>query len=326
VHPVVPVPPLFSSCVRVLASAHEQSPSRRRRQLCSTLYDRYRTSAIQRLIADEWVLGGAKEIGVSVGDGEVRRLLEQIVSRRFPAAAKFHEYLRSTGQNLSGLLFNFQSEIAAERIRTHLNESVPKVTGAVVAQYYAAHKQHFAIKEERDLGFIKAKTRASALRAKRELLSGVTFAKAAAAVGVEQPVFTSEGLVHGLQSGILEENSLNRAIFRAPLHVVSGPVRLRLHPGVHFRYSRDIENIDGYYVFEIMAIRPPHFEPLLKVKGKLEASLPRTLEKQAVAEYVVPWRKRWISRTDCAQLFVVRKCRQFTPRGGEQAEDPYTLD
>ncbi len=330
---VLPVPPAFSGCIarlEVLPATPVVGGGRASRaQLkvdCEEAYKALLSRVLGRLISAEWVIGGAGELDIVAGDAEVRKSLQASLDEQFSSQAAFERFLRESGENVPDLLFAEREFILGNGIRAAVNARIGPVTPARVVGYYRENLSQFAVAEQRDLGFIRTKSAGLAGRVERELRSGVSFASVARRFAGEQPVYADDGLLAGLEPHVFAEQALNDAIFGARAHVVSGPVRLDLRPGFDFRSERDIENIDGYYVFEVQSIKPAYVRPFAQVRAMIAKQLPVILEKRAIAKFIASWRRRWAAKTDCSPGFVIRKCRQYKPTPGEIPEDAYTLN
>ncbi len=330
---IIPVPPDFTACISRLAEYDRKSgnsaaatATAQLKKTCAALYEKLLKNSLEPLISGYWVIGGAAEDGLVVSDQSTKQLFSRAAQKQFRSAAKFRSFLAATGQNVPNLLFDEKVEILAGAIREKVYQALPPVTAASVARYYDENKPQFAVNEQRDLGILHTKNAATANQIKRELQAGVSFASIAKRLGKEQPVYTREGLLPGLEPHAFAEKSLNDAIFSAKGHVVSGPIRVDLLPGFHYRTLADIRNINGYYIFEVEKIDPAHQETLAQVKATITQELPRILQRQAIAAYIKGWRARWRAKTDCSAGYVVRKCRQFKPSPTELPEDAYTVN
>lgn len=279
------------------------------------------------LISGQWVIGEAAQEGVEPTEAQVRQRFEHLKAVQFGTEAKFQAFLSQTGENVPDLLFAIKEQLAARKVFDKIHSAVGRVTPATISRYYSQNKALYAVSEKRDLGLIHTKTAAEAAQVKRELGSGVSFASVAKRLAKQQPIYTSKGLLTGLRPHIYAQKVLNDAIFSARPHVVSGPVSVHLTHGVYLHDPRDIQNVNGYYVFELFKVEPANQQTLAQVKATIAKQLPTTLYKQAVAAFVKKWRARWIANTDCHAGYVIRKCRQFKhPERGEEREDGYTLN
>jgi foldase protein PrsA len=333
-YPGVPLdPPGFNGCVAGLV-AHPVKlpegvarPSRvQMRGECASTYATLRERVLHLLISFAWVTGGAAELGLHVTDQELQQKLEKAYGGNYSSEAAMEKALASTGETVSDVLFNLKYEVLSEMIRHKITVAVGPITKARVAQYYKENTAQFVLPEQRDLGLIHTRSKAVAERVRRELAHGVAFATVAKSLAPEQSRYVHEGLVVGLESGVYQQKALNDAIFSAKPHVVSGPVRVNLVHVTKFLAAADIQNIDGYYVFEIEAVRPAKEKPLAQVQAELAQVLPKQLPKQALVKYVKGWRARWLPRTDCQPGYIVRKCRQYKLVATELPEDEYTLN
>jgi foldase protein PrsA len=334
--PLVPEPPAYQSCITQLAartagfgtsSSKQSSPGGLKAQ-CAHLYEEFRKNVLSELISAEWVIVGAAERGLKVSDNEVRQRFGSLRKAQFPSEQKFREFLTGSGETISDLLFNTKMQLLSEKIRQKIKESVPPVTPAALASYYSANKAKYAVPDERDIGLIRTKHPAAAIQAKREGESGVSFTAIAQRRAHEQTLFTASGLLTAIKRVLPHEKALNDAIFSTKLNAVGGPIRLSLFPGYHRHFHQnpnDINNIDGYYLFKVLAIRPAHTETLTHVTPRLKKELPDLINKKALVAWIAAWRARLRPKTDCSPAYVVRKCRQYAAAKGEAPEDPYTL-
>jgi foldase protein PrsA len=279
-----------------------------------------------KLIAAEWVIGEARAKGLAPSERQVKQNFEQIMAKQFGTQAKFQAYLSLRGETVPDLLLKLQEQMAINVLFEKLRSSAEQAPPAVLARYYAQNKAQYVISEKRDMGMIRTKTASEAMRVRRELASGVSFASIAKRLKPQQPRYTVQGLLNGLKPHIYAEKELNDAIFSAKLHVPS-TVKVAVSRGLHFRRPRDIQNIDGYYVFELTKIAPAHQQTFAQVKATLTQQLPYIRYKKARAAFVKSWRERWKAKTSCRPGYVSQKCRQFThPLPGEQPQDLYTLN
>ncbi len=326
---IVPDAPGFTGCVAHFAAFYAKAGGSRPsvgvlRERCAALWARLLRADLRRLIAREWVLGGARELGVGVSVGEVRRGLENDLVRQFGSEAKFQKFLAESGENMPDLLFGEEYRLLSDKIREKIEPA--SVSEAQVARDYSENKRQYFVAEKRDLGLIETKSAAAARRVKRELESGVAFASIAKRRAGEQPPYTRGGLLLGLEPHAFAERSLNGAIFRAGPHVVEGPVRVLEPAGWKGRSLQDIHAIDGYYVFRVQSVSRAYQQPLVRVRATIAQLLLLAMDRRAIAAYIKPWRERWLAKTDCSPGFVIRKCRQYQPLAGEEPEDAYTLD
>jgi PPIC-type PPIASE domain len=326
---VVPVPPAYTACVArlaVAASVAGDSPGRLLNR-CKQRYHTLLTRVLGSLITSERVIAQAAKEGVGPTEHQIHQRLEQLKAVQFGSEAAFKAFLAKSGENVPDLLFTIEAQLANEAVFNKLRARTEHPTPGAVARYYSKHKHRFFVPEQRDLGIVRTKSSVVAHRIRRELEAGASFETVAKRLPNVQAVGVTHGLLTGLKPHVYAERNLNDAIFSAARHELVGPLKVSIFPvGTRFHKPRgDIQDVDGYYIFEVFKIRPAHTRSLAEVKADLTQNLPRVFFHEAVAAYTRRYRANWKSLTDCKVGYVVRKCRQFRPKSGEPAEDPYTL-
>jgi hypothetical protein len=332
-----PVPPDYTVCVSRLSAVAKPvngvSPSAEAlRARCREDYRVVVRKVMAPLISGQWVLGEAAAEGVAPTEAQVKARFETLHRRQFGTEARFQAYLRSTGENVSDIMFSLEEQMAAQSIFDRVHAPVSSaVSDAMVARYYQEHQSLFELNEKRDLGLIRTLSAAKAAAVKRELESGVSFAAVARKYAKEQPVYTfGRGLIFALKPHVFGEPALNDAIFTARQGVVGGPVHLHITRGLNSpepNVVRKVQRVNGYYVFRVNKITLASHKTLAQAKATIARQLPTILSKQAVAAFVRGWRERWIAKTTCQGEYVVRGCREFIrPEPGERALDLYTLN
>ena len=316
-NPVIPVPPDFTGCVARLKASPEGSASGGGgvpsvavlRSRCSARYAALETTALGGLILDDWLIGGAAEEGVSVSARQVRQRLESL-QRIGHNQALLARNLAAQGRTMADHVHEIRIEMLAEGIRKAIARKTSHLSRAQIVGYYDQHKQAFGVPQRRDFHIVGAASEAEAEHAKREIASGKSFATVVKKLPSEaQPIYSMDGLVVGYESGEYHQIPLNRAIFAASPHVLSGPV------GVS----------GGYYVFEVTRVHAAQQKSLAQSQAAIEKTLPTELFNAALTAFISAWRARSISTTDCQKGYVVAKCRQYTPPPGAPSESPYVL-
>jgi parvulin-like peptidyl-prolyl isomerase len=310
------VPPRFTACVahlkqqsaRIHAAGIPTLSDAELRKSCAAHRQEQREEVLDRLIADDWVIGGARELGVGVSSQAVAADLASLKRRSFPAAGQFQAYLAKSGQTVADLLLAERVELDNQAIRAAIADKVHPLTQARLALYYKQNKKQYLVPETRDLEIVGTITRTQAQAARREIASGKSFASVSKERTATHPFQSKDGVVLGLMSGTYKEASLNNAIFTARPGVLSGVVK----------------TVIGYYVFRVTRIHPAHQETLAQVAQRIRQDLPLELQRQALVEYIKDWRAKWIAKTDCSAGYVVPRCSQS--KATRTAEDAYTLN
>ncbi|MFI5091171.1 MAG: peptidyl-prolyl cis-trans isomerase [Terriglobales bacterium] len=312
-----PVPPDFTACVKHLkAAAAPSAPSSSKpsvaelKSKCRQQYRRLQKPALDPLISNQWVIGGAAEEGVHVSEQELQQQLKKAEAGK--SQAQVARELAISGRTVADFVLETKVQLLGEGIRHVLMRKTEHVTRAQLASYYNEHKSLYGTPKRRDLEIARLGSQAQAQKVKREIASGKTFASVVSKLPLPQPIYSRDGLVSGYEPHAYSQAPLDHAIFAAKPNTLSGPVHISL----------------GYYVFEVKRVIPPVQRTLAQVQASIRPQLPMILYKQALLEFVKAWRERWRARTDCQAGYVVAKCRQSRASGAGalEKEDPYTLD
>ncbi len=299
--PAVPVPPDFKACIAQLkattpkpASGQPAATDAQFKAQCQQEYNGLRDQVLQFLISSDWVLGEAKDQGISVSDSAVQKQFNTIKAQQFPKAADFQKFLTQSGQTVSDLLLRVKLDLLSTKLRDKVTKGKSTVTNAQISQYYNQNKDRFAQPERRDLRIILTKTAAQADAAKAQIQKGAAFATVAKKVSVDQATKAQGGALVGVSRG-QEEKALDDAIFSAKLHTLSGPVKTQF----------------GYYIFEVQKVTPSSQQTLAQASPTIKQQLLATQQQTALDSFVKSFQKKWTARTDCRSGYVVMDCKQY---------------
>jgi hypothetical protein len=92
------------------------------------------------LVSSDWVIGEARDLGVSVSAAKVNKEFDDIRRTQFRKRGEFEAFLRKSGQTVADLLFRVELNLLSERIQKH-----------VVAGHRSAASQRRALSQ-----FVKA--------------------------------------------------------------------------------------------------------------------------------------------------------------------------
>jgi foldase protein PrsA len=298
-HPVVPVPPNYTTCISHLASnaAKDKTtvPSNATlKTQCAAQYKSLSKEVLGFLISSEWVLGEANALGVKVSDEEVHKQFQTIKSTQFPTAAEFEKFVSKSGQTVSDLLLRVKLNMLSQKIQQKIVKDAANVTEHEVEKYYNENKSKYGTPEKRSVQIILTKTEAEALAAKKEIESGASFASVAKAKSNDPVSKANGGLLPEVVKG-QEEKALDEAIFTASVDKLGGPVKTPF----------------GYYIYVVKTIKPASQESLDKVKSTVKQTLVSTREQAALTKFVKEFKKNWTAKTDCQPEYVVPDCKQY---------------
>jgi parvulin-like peptidyl-prolyl isomerase len=89
--------------------AHREAPHESAKQ--------HRTTVMQALISDLWILGEAQERGIRVSDKQVARELQRERRAAFPSQRSFKRFLRQTGQTVADLEFKTRIDLLTGKLQ-----------------------------------------------------------------------------------------------------------------------------------------------------------------------------------------------------------------
>jgi parvulin-like peptidyl-prolyl isomerase len=267
-----------------------------------------RRQALSYLISSYWMIEGAREVSRGVSAQQADAKLALASRRLFKSVAAFQQSLKETGKTTTDARFELQAGQSSENLRAYILERAPHVTAAQVAARFSRNARRYEVPESRDLNIVRVGTQAEALKVRREIKNGRSFASIARGKP-GQPVYSHDGHVEGLIPGAYAEPKLSDAIFAAKPRALSQPVAISL----------------GIYVFEVKRTHPPRRRTLSEVHQKIEQELAPKLRTTAVDRFVSAWRNTWKSRTHCRPGFVVVNCSESSAPLTHAAEGPYAL-
>src|SRR3954467_11984408 len=143
----IPDPPDFKACI---AAKQKSAPAPAKgqpapttaqyKQQCQTDYNGLRDQVLQFLISAQWIIGEAKDQGVSVTDAEVNKQFETTKQQSFPKEADFQKFLKSSGMSLDDLKFRVRVQALSDKLRTKVTKGKDTVTPTQISAYYNKNK------------------------------------------------------------------------------------------------------------------------------------------------------------------------------------------
>ena len=323
----LPDAPGYAQCVarlRRLSAGSRTPPAERTeaklRQNCERVYQQRLQQALGTVIRDRWLAGEATELGITVTPAEVRREV-QASKKPFKSEAEFQEYIQRAGETLADVRAQAKVNRLTAAIFSRIEAKEHFPGEAAVAAYYVAHPRRFAIPAGRDVRIVRAATAASSASVGKELRGGESFAAVARQLSaIGQPIGARHGEVQDLKPGVFEEPKLNDAIFHARLHRLYGPLQLT---AIHQTIAPETNT--GFFFFEVLRTTPAGRLPFDRIKTELRAQLVREQKEKTLPRFILAYRRRWKSRTDCRPGYVVMGCRQYKGSKAQEEVDPYTL-
>jgi foldase protein PrsA len=297
-NPAIPKPPEFTECIAAKkktavkpAKGQPKPTDATYKKQCEQEYTTLRDQTMQFLISSAWIEGESKDRGVKLSDAQVKKDFDKQRLVSFPKDKDYLAFLKSSGNVQEDLLYRVKIQGLSEKLRTKVLEGTDKVTDAQIANYYNKNKIRFAVPEQRDLRIILTKTEAQAKKAKAAIDGGQSFSSVAKKYSIDQATKVDGGELTGVPKG-QQEKSLDAATFKAPLNKVTGPVKTQF----------------GYYVFEVMKVKPSKQQPLASSKASIKQLLISQKQQTALDKFVKDFQKKWKDRTECQKGYETADC------------------
>jgi hypothetical protein len=242
-----------------------------------------RWQAFEQLVHFTWLEAEAVERGLALSDEVVQRELLGTWRDAFPDGGAFQPFLHETGQTAADFERRVRQDLLSEAIRENVMAGVAaSVTDAMVEDFIAEHGLE-QVPERRDVRLVLTERNATALTAKRELLSGTSWESVVARYSIDESTRHRAGERLRVARGKLEPR-LARAIFRAPCGEIKGPVRTR----------------SGFWVFSVERIEPAHPRSQAASRRIVRRRLVKRAEQAALDRFVAAYSEKWRRRTTCA--------------------------
>jgi foldase protein PrsA len=289
----IPDPPDYTGCIAYLrANEHTAAPlatssTEQLKNRCASNYAADKKLALSFLIAAEWSMGQAKELGVKVTDKEVEQELDKI-KKSYHTEAEFDRYLEATGYTVADLLLKTKVErvLPPKMEKAVIGQAERAVTKAVIAKYYKEHLSTYYRREGRQLYVLLLPTEAQAKAVKAELEAGKSFKDMAK----QSILHTSQGGgVYLVTERGREEKALQEPLFAAKTGVIAGPARTSA----------------GYYVFQVIKKSPARQESLAEAEERIRGALVIKKIENELQTFSGRARIRWRSKTTCAPGYVL---------------------
>ncbi len=325
----VPDPPNYPACIKNLKATPPETVGERQpldvasvKRRCRADYEEQLAAALGALIHEKWLIGEAREEGITASSAEVQHEIEQ-AKKSFRTSAEFEDYLKGNKLSLTQMRLDGKRSIITNKLFEGIAKRARTGAAGEVARYYAEHKQQFTVPAGRDVQILRTTSAAAAARIKQELQSGKSFASLAKGLSaIGQPVGAKNGEVKDLKPGYYQEPILNNAIFSATPNRLYGPIQL-----IAKHKTIAPETNSGFFLFEVKRTVPARQIPLAQVGAALAKELTKQRKLHAIASFIKAFKAKWKARTDCRPGYAVtRLCKQFAgSRRVEAAEDPYAL-
>lgn len=267
----------------------------------SKKFEEVKEATLTELIEGVWLRGQAEEMGITTTDKQVEEELAQIKKSSFPTPGSYKKFLEESGLSQEEVNDRVELQVVINAIQEKVNAEAPAPTASEISDYYEAEKAtQFTEKESRDVRLIINKDKAKVEAAKKELEKDNSPAnwKKVAPKYSSDPTSKAKG---GLQEGITEEflkGELKEAIFGSATGELKGPVKFETN----------------WLLIEVVKLNPAKSKSLAEVKAQIEETLKGEKQQAYLGEFATDFQTKWVSRTYCADGYVIEKCANF--KGG----------
>jgi foldase protein PrsA len=259
---------------------------------CKQEYARLRDQVLQLLISFKWIAGEAAAQNITVTDAEVTQSFQEEKRLSFPRDADFQKFLKQTAQTREDILERVRLDLLSNKIRDKVVAGKDQISEQAIAQFYADHEARFAVPEKRSLRIVLTKREADAKRARAALERGTSWKAVASRYSIDDQSKGDGGKLPAQAKGTLDRE-LDKAVFRADKHRLTGPIRTRY----------------GYLVFTVSKVEPARQQPLAEVKEAIKDTLVSEAQQAALDTFMQDFTARWRAKTECASGYRTTDCR-----------------
>jgi len=267
-------------------------------------YEELKEAALSELLDTIWLQGEAEELGIEVTPKQIETELEQIKDQNFKTEAEYEKFLKTSRFTPEDVLERVKLQILSTQIQEQMTGLAPAASDGEIEDYYENELEtQFTEPATREAHVIVNEDEAKIEKAKAELEednSPASWKKIAAEVS-EDPNTKSQG---GLQAGLTEEllqsqPELSDAVFGNDPGVIVGPVPVA----------------GKFFVTEVVKLKPSKTQGLKEVRAQIKSQLDQQLQQEFFADFVADFESKWVSRSFCADGFLVPKCSNYVGSG-----------
>jgi foldase protein PrsA len=264
-------------------------------------YAALRDAAMSDLLLARWVLGEAEERGITVSDTEINNQIDQI-KQQSGGQRGFQQLLKQSGFTLDQARERIQLQLLSNQIQQEvLGKGQPSVSDEEIQNFYEANKDQFTQPETRDVREIVNKDLAQVEQARAALEqddSPANWKKVAAKFSSDQATKNSGGLRKAVAQG-QSEPKLDEEIFAEDTEAgeLIGPFKGQA----------------GYYLIQVQKVTPEEVTPLARLSNQIKQQLAQGIQQQTATTFQANFTEKWVSRTFCAEGYVMDRCSNFTP-------------
>jgi hypothetical protein len=260
-------PPRYPACVAAHHRLQPDDSTASIRRQCRAEFLITQAQAASLLIGAEWLARETTRRGLDVED-EVERALER--QRQLPP-----DQLQAVRRQEGDVALRLRTDLQRERLRDAM-----QVTENEIVDYAKANADIYLESEKRTVEVVQADTKRAVLRARQELEDGSTWARVQDRYGVK-PFDQHWSGRKTVSEGTAPHDAFGRSVFST-------------RPG---RRIGPIQTLNGWFVFEVLDVRPPRHRGLTRVAHDTVSTIIRSRRLDSVL------RKHYADKTECAKEY-----------------------
>jgi hypothetical protein len=265
------------------------------RELCELQYKSAKQQALSSLIRRVQTELEAKELGVSVNEGEVSKQLQARETSQKALAKNSRASRFGFTEAPEYSTADLREIIATNQLETQIQEKLRErfakagsLSQSTLEKYFNEHKQLYAQSEKRSIVYVNSKSQSTAEAIAKEH-GGLSAAASKHSVTATP---ASVGCEH--TTGV-KLSPIYSAICSAKAGVLTGPVKVAT----------------SYYVVELKSSTPATKPSFAAVKERIKLQLASQGEEQGMFKYSEALRTRLKDHTECAAGYIVMLCKEY---------------
>jgi foldase protein PrsA len=297
----VPTPPDYKGCIAAAkklapkpAKGQPQVTDATYKKQCAATYTQLHDSVLQTLIQGDWIIGEAKEQGITVTDAAVNKQFNTLKKQQFPKEADYQKFLKSSGLSEDDLKANVRLQLLTNKLRTKIVSGKSAVTPAAIAAYYKKNKATFGQPEHRSLRIVLNKDKKKVEQALKALKHGDSWKTVATKYSTDPTSKANGGQLASVTKG-QEDPGLDKAVFSAQKGQLQGPIKTNF----------------GYYIFTVSAITKAVQQSLGQATPSIKQILQSQGQQTKLNKFVTGFQKKWTGKTICRKSYVISVCKNF---------------
>jgi foldase protein PrsA len=264
-------------------------------------YEVFRDTTLDELILTRWIRGEAEDRGIEASEREIDRELERLKEQQFGGERGFQQFLEESGMTVDEARDRIELSIISQRIESSVVPQDVPIEVSAIETFYEQNLDSFRAPESRDVRVILNPDRSKIEQAQTLLErddSPQSWERVAKRFSTDDATKDSGGLRRGIIDGQpVFDPVVTEEVFAAAEGELVGP----------------IEGESGFYLFQVINLRPEAVTPLADVSQSIRAELVSQRQQQLAQAFQDDFVAKWRDRTFCAEGFEIPRCLNVPP-------------